>query len=157
VRAAQPFSPTAGLLWWVLPAWTRLLIDQPLLDAWSKGGADVDFLKALAPLAGRQIPRDELFATLDRAFGRDRGLDLWVRNVPGRDLPTPQVTAGPAVGFDANGWLGQYLVVIPPSRLVAVRLIRSESHQSSADDFDDFPDLVRALVPPARPAARGGG
>jgi CubicO group peptidase (beta-lactamase class C family) len=153
VRAAQPFSPTGGLLWWVIPEWSKLEIDQPLLETWRRGGAEAAFLAALAPLAGRQIERAEMFAALDRAFGRDRSLDAWVRNVPARDLPTPRVTAGPAVGFDGNGSLGQYLVVLPAARMVAVRQIRQDSHLSGADDFERFTDLVRALAPDAAPPA----
>jgi CubicO group peptidase (beta-lactamase class C family) len=147
VAAAQPYSPTGGLLWWVIPAWTRLVLDRTLLDTWRQGGADPAFLAALEPLAGREIPRQELFGTLDRAFGHDKALTLWVQNVPGRNLPTPKVSAGPPVGFETNGALGQYLVVLPKARLVAVRQIRQASHRSSGDDFEDLPDLVRALVP----------
>jgi CubicO group peptidase (beta-lactamase class C family) len=160
VAPAQPFSPTGGLLWWVIPAWTRLVLDRPLLDTWRRGGADPAFLAALEPLAGREIPREELFSTLDRAFGHDQALTLWVKNVPGRNLPTPKVSTGPPVGFESNGALGQYLVVLPAARLVAVRQIRQSSHRASGDDFEEFPDLVRALAPasstagppsPARP------
>jgi CubicO group peptidase (beta-lactamase class C family) len=146
VHAAQPFSPTGGLLWWVIPDWTRLVIDRPLLDTWRQGGADPAFLAALAPLAGREIPRQELFTTLDRTFGHDKALTLWVDNVPARNLPTPKVTTGPPIGFDANGALGQYLVVLPAARLVAVRQVRQRRYRSSGDDFEDFPDLVRTLV-----------
>jgi CubicO group peptidase (beta-lactamase class C family) len=147
VRAAQPFSPTGGLLWWVIPEWSKLVIDQPLLDTWRQGGADPAFLAALAPLVGREIPRQELFVTLDRAFGHDRALSMWVDNVPARNLSTPKVTTGPPVGFQASGALGQYLVVIPGAHLVAIRQIRQRQHRASGDDFEEFPDLVRALVP----------
>jgi CubicO group peptidase (beta-lactamase class C family) len=159
VTQAQPHSPTGGLLWWVLPEWTRLVIDAPLLDTWRRGGAAPDFLAALVPISGREISRDQLFARLGEAFGKANAVSVWVANVAGRDLPTPRVLAGPAVGFDANGTLGQYLVVIPAARLVAVRQIRLASHENG-DDFDDFPDLVRALVPAAartaQPAGPGG-
>ncbi|HYL04989.1 MAG TPA: serine hydrolase [Thermoanaerobaculia bacterium] len=155
VHAAQPFSPTGGLLWWMIPEWTRLVIDRPLLDTWRRGGADPALLAALAPLAGREIPREELFTTLDRAFGHEKALTLWVDNVPARNLPTPKVTAGPPIGFDASGALGQYLVVLPAARLVAVRQLRQHPHRATGDDFEDFPDLVRALVPaPSASSAR---
>lgn len=156
VHAAQPFSPTGGLLWWVIPAWDRLVLDQPLLDGWRRGGAETAFLDALAPLAGREIPRQELFTTLDRAFGHDKALAIWVRNVPGRGLPTPKVTTGPPIGFDANGALGQYLVVLPGARLVAVRQARQRPHRSTGDDFEEFADLVRALAPTSTVQAASG-
>src|SRR5260370_35785695 len=147
VHAAQAFSPTGGLLWWVIPEWTRLVIDRPLLDPWRQGGADPALLAALSPLADREIPRQELFTTLDRAFGHDKALRLWVDNVPARSLPTPKVTAGPPIGFAAHGALAHYLVALPAARLVAVRQLRQHPHPSSGDDFEDVPDLVRAPVP----------
>jgi CubicO group peptidase (beta-lactamase class C family) len=155
VQAAQPFSPTGGLLWWAIPEWTKLVLDRPLLDIWRRGGADPALLEAVAPLAGREIPREELWRTLDRAFGHDKALAIWVENVPGRNLPTPRVTTGPPVGFDANGALGQYLIVLPGPRLVAVRQVRQRPERSSGDDFEEFADLVRGLVPAAR-ADRAG-
>src|SRR6202035_3523619 len=98
---------------------------------------------------------EELFTTLDRAFGHEKALTLWVDNVPARHLPTPKVTAGPPVGFDANGARGRYLVVFPASRLVAVRQLRQRPYQATGDDFEDFPGLVRALVPaPSASSAR---
>jgi CubicO group peptidase (beta-lactamase class C family) len=155
VHAAQPFSPTGGLLWWVIPEWTKLVIDPALLDTWRKGGAEPAFLQAVAPLAGREIPRDELWQALDRAFGHDNGLAAWVENVPGHDLPTPKTTTGPPIGFASNGALGQYLVVLTGPRLVAVRQIRQHAGWTTGDDFDGFEDLVRTLAPAAAAKAAG--
>lgn len=150
--AAQPFTPTSGLLWWVIPQWARMTIDETLLAGWRAHGVDPKLVDAVAPLAGREVPRDELFAALDRAYGRGAATAAWVHNITERGLPTPHVTYGPAAGFDANGSLGQYLVVLPASRVVAVRQIRRSSFLPG-DDFEDFPDLVRALAPAPRAAA----
>jgi CubicO group peptidase (beta-lactamase class C family) len=156
VGPAQPFSPTSGLLWWVIPEWTRMVVDQPLLDGWRKDGVDPKLIEAVAPLAGREISREELFTTLDRSFGHAEAIAAWVHDITERGLATPRVTHGPLVGFDANGGLGQYLVVIPASHLVAVRQIRRSSFQSGGDDFEDFPDMVRALVAGGHAAAAAG-
>jgi CubicO group peptidase (beta-lactamase class C family) len=153
VAPAQPYSPTSGLLWWVIPEWTRMIVDQPLLDGWRKGGADTKLIEAVAPLAGREISRDEFFATLDRAFGHAEAIAAWVHNITERGLETPKVIHGPTVGFYANGSLGQYLVVIPASHLVAVRQIRRGSFKTGGDDFEDFPDMVRALAAAGQAAA----
>jgi hypothetical protein len=52
---------------------------------------------------------------------------------------------GPFVGFQANGWLGQYLVVIPRDHIVVVRMMRA--HGTSDDkSLLDFPTLVTKLV-----------
>jgi len=54
-------------------------------------------------------------------------------------------------GFKADGWLGQYLVVIPERRIVAVRQMRSRPEHwkygdEGADSFKDFEKRVLELV-----------
>ena len=51
------------------------------------------------------------------------------------------------VGFNANGFLGQYVAVLPASRLVVARMIREESYASDADGFGDFFQRIQELVP----------
>jgi CubicO group peptidase (beta-lactamase class C family) len=55
-------------------------------------------------------------------------------------------SAAPA-GFYGNGWLGQWLVVIPSANLVAVRLIDRSSWTGEKDSFSDFRERVRAITP----------
>ena len=46
---------------------------------------------------------------------------------------------GPTVAYAANGNLGQYLVIVPEKRLVAVRLIhRRDIHAAPLDDYASF-------------------
>jgi CubicO group peptidase (beta-lactamase class C family) len=62
----------------------------------------------------------------------------------------PQADGKPAVGYYADGFLGQYLVVIPAAGIVAVRQRRIPSDEAKIDDarlgFSEFPQLVRALA-----------
>jgi hypothetical protein len=51
---------------------------------------------------------------------------------------------------EANGSYGQYLVIYPDQRLVAVRMmVVTEKTNPATDSFENFPVLVRALVPSA--------
>jgi hypothetical protein len=75
---------------------------------------------------------------------------VWARNTYGKGLPDGAILPAPISGFYADGYLGQYLVVIPKHRLVAVRQMRSPQRGKVAvdkiDSFSEFPDMVRALV-----------
>jgi CubicO group peptidase (beta-lactamase class C family) len=149
VATAQTFNPTCGLLWWVVPEWSKMEIDDAILETWRKGGSGAAFLEKVSTLKGKGLAQDELFAELDRLFGAGKGIEAYMTNVRLKNLPSPKVTAGPAVGFSANGYFGQYIVVLPGPRIVVVRQIFTESHQSDADDFSEVKKLARELVPQA--------
>jgi CubicO group peptidase (beta-lactamase class C family) len=150
VTAAQTFNPTGGLLWWVIPEWSKIQVDDAILETWHKGGSDAAFLEKVSTLKGKGLSQAELFAELDRLFGAGKGLEAYMTNVRMKGLPNPKMTAGPAVGFNANGYLGQYIVALTGPRIVVVRQIREESHKSDADGFDDITKLAEGLVPPAK-------
>jgi hypothetical protein len=66
---------------------------------------------------------------------------------------------GPVVAWYAEGYLGQYIVIVPDSRLVAVRQIRRpEDFDDGApydNGYEDFVEHVVALSrAPAVPATR---
>lgn len=73
------------------------------------------------------------------------GLLWWLIRDPGPD-GTPG--AGPIVGYRADGYLGQYLVIYPAERLVGVRMVAaSPVYDPDTDGFRDFQELLRQLVP----------
>jgi CubicO group peptidase (beta-lactamase class C family) len=57
-----------------------------------------------------------------------------------------QVVSDRPLGYYAQGFLGQWLVVLPKAQLVVVRQIRGPSRSRREDTMSDFVDLVRALV-----------
>jgi hypothetical protein len=67
-----------------------------------------------------------------------------------KNAPAGKVVGqGPAIAFSAQDYLGQYLVVVPRHRIVAVRQRRSAGHHDPMDSrnvFDDFEQMVLALA-----------
>ena len=54
---------------------------------------------------------------------------------------------GNIVGYQTNGYLGQYLVILPAADIVAVRMVRrSLGYDPATDGFEGFIDRVRALA-----------
>ena len=137
-----------GLSWWPLAAPGTLEITAATIDAWRMGGADPDFIARMTSLHGRKVAGEAgILALLDEAFGEGKGMQAYLANVRDRQLPGIRVSSGPIVGFRAEGFLGQYLVVLPASGIVAVRMIDQDSFRSQADAFDDFAELARLLRP----------
>lgn len=55
---------------------------------------------------------------------------------------------GEVIGYRADGYLGQYLVIYPEEGLVAVRMVAgSPAYDPESDGFRSFETLVRDLVP----------
>lgn len=138
----------SGLLWWQLRAPGTVGISDETLDAWRKGGADPQFIAKMASIRGRKASGEAgILALLDEIFGPGNGQKAYVTNVIERKLPGISLTAGPVVGYYAEGYLGQYVAVIPAARLVAVRMIGEGSFKSDPDAFNDFLEAAQALKP----------
>jgi CubicO group peptidase (beta-lactamase class C family) len=146
-RPSQPYEPCHGLLWWLQCEFRKLVADDDVIARWRKGGAGEDFIAKLLPIKDRVFTANQDYID---AIERAVGLAAWEANTVNRGLPPGKHLPAPITGFRAAGYLGQYLVVIPAARLVAVRQRRSPTEPSKHEDralgFREFPDMVRALV-----------
>ena len=146
--ALQPTNKRLALLWWLIPEYSRVIIDQSVLSAWRGAGTDEAFITKVAPLTGRTFTSVPAFVQALRDLFGDDKLVEWGAHTYDRDLPDAHFEFGPVVGTYAAGTLGQYLVIVPSDRLIAVRLRRSPEHtrESKIDKtFPDFVDRVRQV------------
>ncbi|MDX2061193.1 MAG: serine hydrolase domain-containing protein [Gemmatimonadales bacterium] len=147
-RPSQPHYPLVGLLWWIEPDTQQVTLRTESIRTRPRGS----LFHRLAPLAGQTFPtrpaaRAAALATVgqtdDSLFVREAG-PRWVDSVFAWRVGAP-------LAYHANGYLGQYLVVVPAARLVAVRQIRnSDGYDPKTDGFEDFPARVARM-------ARAGG
>ncbi|MCP3143131.1 serine hydrolase domain-containing protein [Pyxidicoccus xibeiensis] len=138
------FSP-GGLLWWPQYAWVRLSVDDALLDAWKKAGVPDALIQDMTPLKGRTFTDSQAYF---EALGSR--LPALKKEVRGRNLRHATVEKGPLVGFNSNGDLGQYVLVVPEHRLVVVRMFTPPNESGPRPDesvfFMDFSPRALALV-----------
>jgi CubicO group peptidase (beta-lactamase class C family) len=154
---ASRLSPDVGLLWMRRVAWVRFRADAESLAMIENAGVSPEFLAKLRPIEGRRFGSpDDLFEALHAHLG-DSWFEDWHRELiephgigPWRPFHSEK---GPVEAFEANGSLGQYIVVIPKARLVAVRQIRARDEHSEADSYPDFTDRVQALADVLAPTA----
>lgn len=136
-----------GLLWWLLAG--RCLVDDASLAAMRAGNVDPELIAKLEPLKGKVVRSDaESRELLMGALG-ETGLQRFRNEVMGRGfLPAPSTEL---TGYEAQGYLGQYLVVYPEKKLVAVRMYRGPSDESQAppegSGFPGIESAVYAVVP----------
>lgn len=147
----QPFTPRCGLLWWRLSREERLVVaDDELIAKWRAAGAAPQFLERIATLKGRVYDSQQAATgAIRELFGGDEGLQFWQANATlGRSLPWRRLPT-PTAGFMAEGYLGQYLIVLPEERIVAVRQLGPTDPDvdvSTLDSFEEFAELVMGLA-----------
>jgi CubicO group peptidase (beta-lactamase class C family) len=143
-------SNEVGLLWMRHVAWVRFHADAASFEMLQKAGLEPDLLQRLRPLQGRKFANEtELYAALAECWG-EGWMDTWSSHLikphgigPWRPFHPEK---GPVEAYEANGWRGQYLVVIPKASLIAVRQIESRDEHAWSDNYEDFTQRVQALA-----------
>jgi len=153
----QALEPGCGLLWWLTGGQvaTAPLIDDAGLARLRAAGAEPKLLARLATLRGK-VPagRDEAAALLREALGPE-GVERWVREVFARGAAPVWRRLSPPTGFEARGYRGQLLRVVPGQRLVVACMHRvTKKGDPSFDlerlEFPAFGALVDGLAPAPR-------
>jgi len=147
---AGPRTPRVGLLWWRIPEWQFLTVREDAIAAARTREADPRWIAALESLRGQRLEGAAgLRVALTDALGEDWPV-LYTAETAGRGLARADVfdeDTGPVAAYAADGFLGQYIVVVPDKRLVAVRQIRQrDTPHTPAMDYATFPAQVIALA-----------
>lgn len=144
----QEFVPTSGLLWWRHTDSVHYRLDPERLDLFRQKGVPEDIVEELARLAGRTLTgTDARNLVLSERLGED-----WreLRESEFRSRSIERIldrSFGDFVAYYADGYLGQYLVVVPESGIVAVRQVaNSDEYDPETDGFENFRELVVSLT-----------
>jgi CubicO group peptidase (beta-lactamase class C family) len=136
---------SCGWLWWIRPAVTTLALRTSDVDKLVRHGAAR--AGALDDLVGqRHASAAALWLALAERTD-EAGRTALVR-LAATGLQPFAAHPGETLGFAADGWLGQHLIVIPEHRLVAVRQHRAPTDAMPDDAYNTahgFFGLVRWL------------
>jgi CubicO group peptidase (beta-lactamase class C family) len=153
--AAALFAPSArseqvGLLWWRAPAWETYEWLPDASERLLAKSVPANVVDALQVLAVRRFDsRDAMLEAVATALGPDWN-EVFGREIRQRGFVLGDLFdngRGPVVAYRADGYLGQYIVVVPEKRLVAVRQIRRrDDHRSPQDNYSTFSNDVIALA-----------
>jgi CubicO group peptidase (beta-lactamase class C family) len=132
----SPLSPMCGLLWWRVSSYVHMTMVPDLVNVLTSHGMDPGMVALLAPLQGKSFGSDAEFA---KAFADATGAQMGAVRIALsqhklRSSDLAKVDRGPIVAYKADGYLGQFIVVVPATRTVAVRQI-----ESPAKDVDPWP------------------
>lgn len=138
-----------GWLWWACDPWFSLNE-----ESWRKleaKGLPIPLIERLKPLAERRYPgMDRLGMDIARTLG---GSPMYEREYA-KIGPTSELIGNApnkefGTGYFANGWGGQYILVLPKERIVAVRTCGDgffDTKDDSKYEMGDFYHLVRSIV-----------
>ncbi|MGE0321596.1 MAG: serine hydrolase [Polyangiaceae bacterium] len=145
----QPNHKRLGLLWWLIPETTELGLTSDDIAAWQTAKLDPAFVVQMKPLVGRRFKTaDEYREAVKALRPDDPELERWDELTWKAGLPDVTYRFGPIIGCYSAGTLGQYLVILPRDRLIAVRMRKAPKRRKEHDpnDFPDFIERVRELV-----------
>lgn len=143
---SQPFVQTGGLLWWRMSSNNTYTIDDEQLQTLEKANVEKSFLEKLQPLKNKAYNTDARTAALVEVFGKD-WQTIVREQMANKNTPLFKTVRGEIDGYNANGYLGQFLVIVPKSNLVAVRQVKySDKYNSETGGFSDFMSLVMQLT-----------
>jgi CubicO group peptidase (beta-lactamase class C family) len=134
-----------GLLWWIDHESVVSVVDDKSLAELEKAELDKKFIEKVKQMKGVYSSDQESAERAKKIFGKNAAdylnsilgpKDLWIRRMEFKG----------AVSWRSEGYLGNYLIVIPEKKLVAVRMTSSQSHKGDKDNFPAFGKMVRRLV-----------
>jgi len=152
VAPGQALNPTCGLLWWIVTPGPKLslsTVDDTLIKFFKDHGMTARSLKQLEPMKGKPLETEASWEALRVILRNDLVIRTKLADL-NKELTGSRPADGPVLGYAAEGYLGQYLFVMPRHRLVAVRQRRSRPGADREDpkrDFGKFMEMVAELVP----------
>lgn len=136
------FQKPYGLLWWINLE-PEVAVTDRLLELWKSNGVDEAFLEKMARVKG--VTGDKLW---EKVAEENISESDFMNNIVAKGQLDWDVLGWKHLGYSAEGYLGQYLVVVPEHRIVAVRMRRAPSgdfDDRKIDSFKDFKGLVARL------------
>jgi len=142
----QKLNSGCGYLWWLKsnPQDDRFFFDENLISLYKNAGVSSKSIKKLQPMVGRMFTRQKFRRTFVESLGSLENAQKFLNEISKLGLPDGKIKQGPISTWLAEGYLGQYLVIIPSKKLVGVRLIDQTSAGSNTN-FKNFPMLLQDL------------
>jgi CubicO group peptidase (beta-lactamase class C family) len=149
VEPSQELYPSYGLLWWLHFDSQTVWLTDDYIKYFKNQGMTPTSLAKLEELKGKPLEVESFRKTVPLIIRGDEVIKKKIddlNEVP----PLKRIVKGPLKSYEAQGYLGQFLVVVPRDRIVAVRQRRgpggSDSELETKRSFVDFPDMVAALT-----------
>lgn len=133
-----------GMLWWLDYQYATTIVDEEIITSLKKAELPMDFIEKALQLKGVYKTTDEYTAKVEAVFGQHP----WhgINEILGpKNLTLRKREYSGKVTYRADGYLGNYIIVDPEHKIVAVRMISHASFKGDKDNFQDFKESVLNL------------
>ncbi len=133
-----------GMLWWINYERIISTIDDEIINEFKNAKLDEEFINKTIKLKGVYNNHEDYLKKKEEVFGKNPD-DYITKNLKGMRFRKKEFE----MTYNANGYLGQHLIVNPKTKVVAIRMISEESYiedKDGKDGFIEFKSLVNNLT-----------
>jgi len=138
-----------GLLWWLEFEGANYTVDDAIIDHLAELHKDPLFIDQVSRLKGFYPSFPEFERKIIEVFGENPWEYIQSHISNSEELRRKEF-AGDIVAYRADGYLGNYIVVLPEKHIVGVRMISDRSYNfddpAGKDNFPDFSKQVQGLI-----------
>jgi len=130
-----------GLAWWLRPSQMTWVIDDDKIGLLKKYNLPVEYVQKAEQLKGIYTHLEDLNKKVFDLLGAKT--EDFYQQITLRGMYLRRVeTSNTILGYNASGWLGQYIYIVPEKNMIVVRTIKEKDHLSNTDDFYELENLV---------------
>ncbi|MDX2130322.1 MAG: serine hydrolase domain-containing protein [Chloroherpetonaceae bacterium] len=133
-----------GMLWWIDYEKTVSVIDDEIINELTKAEVPQDFVQKVISMKGTYATNDEYYAKVQNVFGKNPW--GYINETLGSNLRLRKKEFSGNITYRADGYLGNYIIVDPKNKIVAIRMISHQSFENENDNFFDFGKQVLNLT-----------
>ena len=132
------------MLWWLDYEQTISIVDDEIIDELTKASVPNDFIEKVKQMKGTYNSSDEYLAKIRAVFGENPW--QYINETLPKNLQLRKKEFRGNMSYRADGYLGNYIVVDPGTKIVAIRMISGESYKRENDNFREFNKMVLSLT-----------
>lgn len=133
-----------GMLWWLDYENTISVVDNEIINDLRKANVSKEFIRKAIKMKGIYRSNEDYASRLQLIFGNNPYEYIGQYLKPGLRLRKRNFSGN--VTYRADGYLGNYIIVNPKDKIVAVRMISHQSFKDSKDGFADFGKEILKLT-----------
>lgn len=133
-----------GLLWWLDYDSTISIIDEKVISKLSAASLPKEFIEKAKRLMGTYYTNEAYYQKVESVFGADPWETVNAL-LDSQNLALRRKEYRGRVKYRADGYLGNYMVVDPISKIIGIRMISHKSFQNDVDNFYDFSNVIYSL------------